>query len=477
MALIGRKDEKRALETALASDKAELVAVIGRRRVGKTFLVRSVYGDRIAFEISGLQNGNTEMQLQNFALAVRYAGLDDAIERPKNWMQAFFELSRLLERRAHPEKVVLFFDEFPWLATRRSDFLQGFGFFWNSWAVKKNVVVVICGSAASWMIHKVINDRGGLHNRVTRLLHLAPFNLRETEQLLHARGIHYPPFQVLEVYLALGGIPMYLELLEAGLSPTENIHRLCFEASGYLRHEFQNLYAALFEHHEAHVAVVRALAAKRQGMTREALLQATKLTDGGAFSKVLEELTLSGFVGRFGAYGKKKKDAVYRLIDPYSLFYLHFIEEALLNPTADFRQIAQSQRYLSWAGFSYENVCLTHLHQIKQALGISGVRTSVHTFYALPEDGLPGAQIDLLIERADRCAHVCEVKFSSTPYAPSKAEIDRWRVRQAVFRHHTGYKFHLFNTLITTFGVAGNTAAGAADQVLVLEDLFREIPA
>ncbi|MDW8229925.1 MAG: ATP-binding protein, partial [Saprospiraceae bacterium] len=334
MELIGRKEEKRALEMALASNRAELVAVIGRRRVGKTFLVRSVYGSRIVFEISGLQKGNTKAQLQNFALALRYSGLDDAMETPRNWMQAFFDLSRLIEQRAYREKVVLFFDEFPWLATRRSDFLQGFSFFWNSWAVKKNVVVVICGSAASWMIHKVINDRGGLHNRVTRLLHLAPFNLREAEQFLHARGIYYPHFQTLELYLALGGIPMYLELLEPGLSPTENIHRLCFEPSGYLRQEFQNLYAALFERCEAHIAVVRALAAKRQGMNREALLRATKLTDGGAFSQVLDELTLSGFIGRFGAYGKKKRDAVYRLIDAYSLFYLNFIEEALLNPTA-----------------------------------------------------------------------------------------------------------------------------------------------
>lgn len=476
MKLTGRTKEVEILRSALASEKPELAAIVGRRRVGKTFLVRSVYADEIVFEVTGLQKGSKKEQLQNFALALKYAGLAEEPERQDNWLDAFFELSRLIDRRQYGKKVVLFFDELPWMDTRRSGFLKGFSFFWNSWASKKNVIVAICGSAASWMIKKVINDRGGLHNRVTRLIHLKPFNLCETELFLRAKGISYPHYQLLQLYMALGGIPMYLEMIQPGISPIENINRLCFEPSGYLRNEFQNLYAALFENHEAHTLVVRALAGKRKGLTREELLRITKLPNGGTFSTVLEELTQSGFIGRYGAYGKKKKELAYRLEDQYSLFYLAFVEDALHNPTADFGQMALSQAFLSWSGFCFENICLYHLAQIKQALGISGVRTGIHTFYARPEEDLPGAQIDLLIERADKCMHLCEIKFSSAPYVLKKSEADKLRMRETVFRHHTGYRFHLFTTLITTFGLIDNEQSKAlVDQSIALEDLFREV--
>lgn len=476
MKLTGRNKEIAVLQFALASEKPELVAVVGRRRVGKTFLVRSVYAGEIVFEVTGLQKGSKKDQLQNFVLAVKYAGLAEEPERPDNWLDAFFELTRLVDQQQYGKKAVLFFDELPWLDTRRSGFLQGFSFFWNSWASQRNVVVVICGSAASWMIKKVINDRGGLHNRVTRLIQLKPFNLREMRLFLHAKGLQYPHYQLLQLYMVFGGIPMYLEMIQPGLSPIENINRLCFEPQGYLRNEFQNLYAALFENHEAHTLIVRALAGKRKGLTREELLRITKLPNGGTFSTVLEELTQSGFIGRYSAYGKKKKELAYRLEDQYSLFYLAFVEEALHNPTADFGQIALSQAFLSWSGYCFENICLAHLPQIKQALGISGVRTNIHTFYTKPDEELPGAQIDLLIERADKCVHLCEIKFSESPYVLKKSEADKLRMRETVFRHHTGYRFHLFTTLITTFGIVENSHSQALiDQSVDMEALFREV--
>ncbi|MCB0596062.1 MAG: ATP-binding protein [Lewinellaceae bacterium] len=224
MKLTGRKREIAILQSAIASEKPELVAVVGRRRVGKTFLVRSVYAGDVVFGITGLQKGGKKEQLQNFVLAMKYAGLTEELERPENWLDAFFELTRLIDRQQYGKKVVVFFDELPWLDTRRSGFLQGFSFFWNSWASQRNVVVVICGSAASWMIKKVINDRGGLHNRVTRIMHLKPFSLRETELFLRAKGIQYPHYQLLQLYMALGGIPMYLEMIQPELSPIENIN-------------------------------------------------------------------------------------------------------------------------------------------------------------------------------------------------------------------------------------------------------------
>lgn len=473
-AFIGRAKEIKVLKSCLKSDQPELVAVIGRRRVGKTFLIKQTYQNSIDFELTGLQQASKSVQIQNFIFAFRNAFPDEELDKnPTSWLEAFFLLSKSLEKNDRGEKMVVFLDELPWLATKRSGFLTGLGWFWNTWATNQNIVVVICGSAASWMIEKIINDKGGLHNRVTQIMTLAPFTLGETKAFFEAKNIHLNQYHITQVYMAMGGIPMYLNQVKPGLSAIQNIQAICFERDGYLRKEFSRLFTSLFDNADHHIKIIRALASKKMGMTRTEIIKFTKLKNGGSLSTTLDELNQSGFIEIYASYGKKKQMSLYRLIDPYTLFYLNFIEPLDNNTKVDFTKLSDLQNYKSWSGYAFENICFLHIDQIRKALGISGIYTSISSFFASPEKDIPGAQIDLLIDRGDQSINLCEIKFSNKDYSVTKKDVQNIENKKRVFLKHSKSNKHIFTTLITTHGVTDNTnRLNHIDQVVVLEDLF-----
>ncbi|MEM9885050.1 MAG: ATP-binding protein [Bacteroidota bacterium] len=309
---VGREQETAVLKNALQSNEAEMIAVIGRRRVGKTYLIESIYRKQIIFEITGLQSADKATQLDNFAIRLMArSGSKLPIERPKTWLRAFAMLSTYLEDQLSDEKKVVFLDELPWLATHKSGFLAGLSYFWNSWAVKKNVVVVICGSAASWMIQKVINNRGGLYNRVTKRIFLSPFTLLETEQYFQAKGFDFTRYQITQLYLALGGIPHHLKEVQKGKTAVQNINRICFSKNGLLRTEFTRLYPALFAKADKHIDVIRALASKQKGLTRNEIIKIANLPNGRSTTQTLEELEYSGFISAYQAFKKKRRIAYF----------------------------------------------------------------------------------------------------------------------------------------------------------------------
>lgn len=473
--LIGRKPETAVLEKAYQSDEPEMVAVIGRRRVGKTFLVRQCYAERIIFEMTGIKNGKKSEQLRHFTDRLNhFAQPAQPYKSPKNWQAAFEMLTAWLEKRESDEKAVVFFDELPWLAGKRSDFIKAFGLFWNSWASQQHIVVVICGSAASWMITHVVRDKGGLHNRITRRILLKPFNLCETEQYFQHRGIRFERYHLLELYMALGGIPHYLKEVEGGKTATENIDQICFSEQGLLRDEFGELYAALFDNAQYHIQIVRALATTWQGMSRMEIASATGIADGGHLSRYLEELTNSGFIAAFLAFGKKKKELRFRLIDEYSLFYLQFMENIRTEGSGTWMRRSQTQAWKSWSGYAFESICLKHIPQIKKALGIAGIYSEASNFYLKNSAFGRGLQIDLLIDRNDKAINLFELKFYSEPFVLKTAVAEEIRLKKAIFKEATGTNKQLFYTLLSTFLPANEQAAAVFDRLLDMHCLFEE---
>lgn len=473
-ALIGRKEEQKILLSALETGEAEMVAVYGRRRVGKTFLIKQTYGKRIVFELTGLQAAKNAGQLQNFSLQLTERMQSPLpVKVPDNWLEAFFMLAQYLRDRDDRDKQVVFFDEVPWLAGPRSGFLMGLSWFWNSFAVSRNLVVVICGSAASWMIRKIVNDRGSLHNRITKRILLNPFTLSETEAYLQSRQLHFNHYQIAQLYMAMGGIPHYLKAVEAGKSAVQNINDICFLPSGLLYDEFLRLYPALFARADNHMAIVRALAQSRQGLNRPAIVQAAKVPEGGSTSRVLDELEQSGFITAYYPYGKQKKDMLYRLTDSYSLFYLRFIEKNRNQGADTWQHLSQTQAAKTWAGYAFENLCLRHLPAIKKALGISGVYATASSFYQAGSDAQPGAQIDLLLDRNDQVINLFEIKFHNAELTLSDFDAQSMRRKMQVFQTATRTRKHLMMSMITVFGLKHNAhSLGLVEQALVLEDLF-----
>jgi uncharacterized protein len=474
--IIGRNFEKNELQKALNSTKSELVAIIGRRRVGKTFLIRNFLENQIKLELTGVQNMPIHVQLLNFMSSLKTFKLNQ-IEfldtNPKTWLEAFEILKKCLETVNKKEKTVLFFDELPWLASGKSDFISAFDFFWNAWASKQNIMIVICGSSASWMNQKIINNKGGLHNRITRLIRIKPFNLAETAFFLKYKGVNFPNYQILQIYMAVGGIPLYLEFIDKDRSVSENLTELCLKNSGFLYDEYDRLLPSLFLHYQVHSSIIQALAKKRKGLTREELLEETKLQNGGTFTKYLDELIQSDFIDYYRPFGKNKKDMLYRLTDMFCLFYFAYILPDRGNKTPNFEMLSQSQSYKSWAGYTFENVCMSHILQLKKALGIAGVNTSTSSFYAKPKDGLDGCQIDLLIERSDKTIHLCEIKFLNDELIMDKTLAENLRNKRSVFNYHTKNKKHIFNTFITTYGHKSNSySVQYIDQSITMDALF-----
>jgi hypothetical protein len=457
--IIGREAEIKILREALKSSSAELIAMYGRRRVGKTYLIETVYEKELICQLTGLNNAPFSEQMENFGLTVtKTFGLPMLSVQPQTWLQAFHILIQLLEPKLKEGKKVFFLDEMPWFDTHKSGFLSAFDHFWNTWASKqKNLVVVICGSATSWMIQNIVRNKGGLHNRITIRMRLMPFNLYETELFLKSQYIDLDRYQLLQLYMTTGGIPHYLKHIKRGESVTQAIDRMCFTKDGLLSDEFKDLYAALFGNSEKHECIVKALANKPNGLTRNEILEVCPLSSGGSLTKLIDELEESGFITEYSPFNKTNRDSVYKLSDEYSLFYLKFMNDNKIFGEGAWQSKVVGSSWKSWSGLAFENIALKHVPQIKKALGISGVYTEQSAWRYAPKDASEkGTQIDLLIDRQDMCINLCEMKYSLTEFTIDKKYAEELNLKRRIFLAKTGTKKTVFITMLTTFGVNEN---------------------
>lgn len=478
--IIGRKREIETLNKAFHSKKAELIALYGRRRVGKTYLVRSLLKDKATYlEVVGLKDGKMSDQLEIFTKSfanVFYSGAP--LQAAKSWKEAFRQLDLEIDKRN--KKTVLFFDELPWLATPRSQLLQQLDHFWNTkWSLNPKVKIILCGSAASWMIDNIINAKGGLHNRLTDRLSIHPFTLKETEEYLRFNEIKMGRKQILELYMCLGGIPYYLNALKGGESVGQAVNRLCFQKSGFLHDEFERLYSSLFQSSEEHVQIVRALAKVRQGVSRNQLLKSLKRTSGGRFAKRLQELEEAGFISSFVPFGKAAKDVSYRLIDEFSIFHLSWMEKApkglfASKDTDYWKKIQSSQSFRSWCGFTYESICLKHYQSLMKALDLAGIGVAPGSWrYQSKQPKESGIQIDLLFDRDDGVITLCELKYYNNSFAIDKAYATELERKVTVFKKITKTKKDIFLCLVTPSPAVQNMYYGRhIHNEINLEGLF-----
>jgi hypothetical protein len=466
--MIGRQDESQILRGCLESGESQFVAITGRRRVGKTYLVREVLGEQFAFHATGLQKADLEGQLASFTDALRRYGGDSAAS-PATWFDAFAMLRDLLETKDSSKKVV-FLDEMPWMDTPKSGFLTALEWFWNSWAAwTHDIVLVACGSAASWIVTKLYRNTGGLYNRVTRRIWLQPFTLAECAEYCEQSGVKMSTMEMLECYMIFGGVPFYWDLLDKRYSLAQNVGRLCFADGGQLRHEFDSLYSSLFNHSERHVEVVRALGSKGKGLAREELVDIVPMVDGGTLNKTLKELEQSGFIRKYRPFGRRSRGSLIQLVDAFTLFHLRFIENSPTDTDYWLKQLPTG-RHSAWTGVAFERVCLQHLPQLKVALGISGILASPSSWQSRSRD----AQIDLVIDRSDKVINLCEMKYASGEFRIDKALDEALRRRRETFRDETKTHKALHITMVTPFGVAHNEYWGGIQSEVTAEALFAE---
>jgi len=468
--LSGRRSERAVLEGLARANQSEFLALYGRRRVGKTFLIRRFFADQavVYFEIVGRFQGTLEDHLRIFAESLAETFFAGArIAPPESWHDAFRLLREAIEsRRASRKKVVLFLDELPWIATHRSGCLPELEHFWNAWCSRRDdIVLVVCGSAASWMLRRVVNARGGLHDRLTQTIRLLPFTLHEAAEYFQDRGLRFTDRQLIELYMIFGGVPHYLDHVVRGRSVPQLVDQICLEPSAPVGDEFDRLYASLFDSDSRYVDVVRALSQKRSGLSRNDLLAAVGLPSGGGATTLLETLEQGGFISATIPFGRAKRDRIYRLTDELSLFHLKWLDG---RRPRSWQHVRGTPRWRAWAGLAFESVCLKHAEAIERALGISGVETEVSAWLH------PDAQIDLLIDRADDVISVCEIKFTDAPFTITKKYAAELRHKLAVFREQTGTRKRLDLVFVSSYGITSNAYADElVDSALKMDVLLR----
>jgi len=471
MYIIGRESERRILSRCEQSDKPEFIAVYGRRRVGKTFLIVEHFGNKFAFSMTGISGGGTKDQLYEFRSSlIRYYKGDFPII--KNWREAFFLLETQLVRDPTVGKKVIFIDELPWFDTHKSGFLSALEHFWNAFASRQSdILLIVCGSAASWIINNVIDSYGGLHNRVTETIVIEPFQLYECEAFFINKGVAFTRRQITEAYMILGGIPFYMDVMDKMYGLNQNIDLLLFDKGARLRGEFSRLYHSLFRHAENHINIVQALAKYNPGLTRQELSAVSGISNGGGLTKVLYELELCGFINRSHDICRKRNGEYYKLIDFFTLFHYKYLARRMDTDPHFWTNFLSDPAHRAWCGYAFERLCMAHIRQIKKRLGISGVITEVYAFRSIKQKG--GAQIDIVIDRRDDIINICECKYSNKPYTLTEQDVADLERKKEVFLQETQTKKSIHMTMITANGMTHNAYRNEIQAEITLDDLFQ----
>ena len=469
--VIGREKEQQQLMSLLSGEESQFCVVYGRRRVGKTYLIRETFSSWMTFQHTGLSNAPKKEQLREFRNSMIAAGADSH-RIPSTWYEAFGMLQQFLECRPKGKKVV-FLDEMSWMDTPKSGFISALEHFWNSWAsARKDIVLIVCGSATSWLINKVVKNYGGLHNRLTMKLYLQPFTLKECREYTHYRRLEMSDRDILETYMIMGGIPYYWSFLQKGLSLSQNIDRIFFAFDAPLSDEYNSLYNSLFRNAAPHLKVIAALSKRKTGLYRGEILKYSGLDDNAIFSRTVEELEQCNFIRCYQAFGKKKRDVLYQLMDNFTLFYFRFMAENKGHDERYWSNIYATPRYTVWAGLAFERACLWHIKQIRHALGIEGVVTNVCSWNTAANEDHDGAQIDLLLDRNDNIINLCEIKYGENEYVITKEEDKKLCNRKMVFKTVSKTRKALHLTMITPYGVRHNANWNNVQSEVTMADLF-----
>lgn len=470
--LIGREKEIESLMRAYSSNESEFVAVYGRRRIGKTYLIRETFRDKFTFQHTGIHNVSNRDQLEEFFRALIQQGLDKSIAKPKTWFDAFSMLEELVSKSKAKRKII-FIDELPWMDAKNSKFIPAFEHFWNAWAsARKDIFLIICGSATSWIINKIFRSKGGLYNRVTSKIMLKQFSLHECELLVKANRLPYSRNMIMEGYMIMGGIPYYWTKLNPTESLATNITDLFLAEGGELHGEFKYIYDSMFKKPDKYIRVVEALSGKKSGLTREEIIKKGRLETNGQLTKILSDLEECGFIRKYCHTDKKTKDAIYQLIDCYSLFYYQIVRNVHNVDDQYWAKIMKTPAYYTWCGLSFERLCLLHTRQLKQALGILGIMANLFSWHIKANDYHQSVQIDLLIDRADDVIDICEMKYASDGFKVTPAFLKGIKTKTSVLRQYIPEKKSLQVVLVTSNGVIRNKYSDEIPVQISAESLF-----
>ncbi len=472
MKIIGRKAEKKELEQCEKSKKSELVCVYGRRRAGKTYLVEQTFGDYFAFRAIGLEKGSIKDQLKAFNQRLQECG-DEVRKVPQNWFEAFSRLDKILSRddiilSPHGKKIV-FFDEFPWFATQRSDFLLAFEDFWNRRGTQSgDLVFIICGSATSWIIKNVLEDSGSMYKRVTAQIFIKPFSLAETKLYFDDNEFDWSKEQIMEFQMVFGGLPFFMSLMNENESFRQNIDRLLFRPNALLQDETDKLLESTLKKSPVYGQILGELSSHLYGMKKSECQEKLNIPVG-TFTRAVEDLIKCRYIVEYTRNYEKSNPLYIQLVDPYLLFHFHFLSNR--KRITSYEDLSSNiGLYSNWRGHAFEILCFHHLDQIKKSLGISGVKTECFSW--TNSEDKEKIQIDMVIERDDKITNICEMKCTDQPFVMSKEDDLSLLRKRDIFKEKTRTKNSIRIVLVSAAGLSGVAHTEHISDVITLGDLF-----
>ncbi len=473
MKIISRKEEKKDLEYCERSKKSELICVYGRRRVGKTFLVEQTFRD-FAFRAVGLEKGTTKQQLKSFGQRLIEYG-DDIKQTPENWFEAFSRLDKILSgesiRRSLNGKKIVFLDEFPWFATKKSDFLVAFEDYWNRRGTQDgDLLFIICGSATSWIIKNVIKNTGNMFQRVTKKICVEPFTLAETELFFKDREFDWSREQIAECQMIFGGLPFFFDLMNTSQSLVKNINRLLFDKDALFGDETKKLLDATLSESPIYEKILSKLAFARYGI-KKSELQVEIAAPNGTYGRAVQDLVDCGYVIEYKKKYEEYNPLYIQLVDPFLLFHYHYLsKEKRIDSYEDL--IGNIGRYDNWRGTAFEILCLNNTASIKSALGIRGVKTECYPWYNSTDKKNERVQIDMVIERADKITNLCEIKYTNKPFVIDASYEQELIKKRDIFKEKTGTSQALKVIIISAAGVSGTRYTSYISDIITLDDIF-----
>ena len=473
MKIISRKEEKKELEYSERSKKSELICVYGRRRVGKTFLVEQTFRE-FAFRAVGLENGTAKQQLKSFGQRLIEYG-DEINSAPKDWFEAFSRLDKILSknsvRRSQNGKRIVFLDEFPWFATKRSDFLVAFEDFWNRrGTLDGDFLFIICGSATSWIIKNVLKNTGNMYQRVTKKICIEPFTLAETEIFFKDREFDWSREKITECQMIFGGLPFFFDLMNTSHSLSQNINRLLFDKYALYKDETKRLLEATLSESPIYGEILAKLAFAKYGI-KKSKLQEEIGASNGTYGRAIQDLVDCGYIIEYRKKYEAYNPLYVQLMDPFLMFHYHYLSKD--NKTDSYEDVVGDMgRYDNWRGQAFEILCFNNICSIKSALGIRGVKTECYPWYNSEDEKKERAQIDMVIERADSITNLCEIKYTNRPFEIDVSYEQQLLRKRDIFKEKTGTSQALKIILVSASGLSGSNYPSYISDVITLDDLF-----
>lgn len=475
MKFIGRTHELKLLRelTFKGGSSSRLTVLYGRRRVGKTRLVEESFKDLPLLKFEGLEGQSTAAQQREFlrCLAEISGKQEYRLIRTTQWTDLLILLADFISDRYKGRPVVVFLDEFQWLAAGRTKLVSSLKYVWDNHLKKmKNLHLILCGSICSFLVNKIIHSRA-LYGRIDLELHLEPLTLPEITALFHPRRSLR---EVVELYMAVGGVPQYLERIDPAQSVRLNLERLCFSRGGYLVDEFDRIFVSHFGTNQ-HFRKILSVLAKKAFASREQLQKACHLASGGRITEYLDDLELAGFIESYRPVDKPEATKIrrFRIADPYLLFYFQFIHPSIrkINRTgskAFFKNYVPDNRYDVWRGYAFESICIKHSQLISEILGFGAVQFESGSWFSRSSNA-EVSQIDLVFLRADKVVTICEIKFRERKIG--KGVISEVERKCKAFPNPKGWTIE---TVLITASPPTKDLANERyfNRILLLEDLF-----